>query len=135
MLEAICAQHKAVCSEAYCAVIVGVQVFQGLHEAPAHVACLCSLDSSVHQALPACHGVEEELGGAEAAVEGGGHKALALRCLVAPRKVRQTAVLQHSHLLSWHKRTPLIHAELVRAGHLVQDRQSTWMPARQNCRG
>ena len=78
----------------YRAIIVGVQVFQRLHETPAHVPCFCSLDSSVHQALPACHGVEEELGGTEATVEGGGHKALALRGFVTSREVGQTAILQ-----------------------------------------
>ena len=79
---------------AYRAIIVGVQVFQRLHETPAHVSCLCSLDSGVHQALPARHGVEEELGGTEATVEGGSHKALALRGFVPPREVGQTAILQ-----------------------------------------
>ena len=97
-LQAICTQQKALCFETHCAVIMSVQVFQSLHETPAHVSRLCSLDSSVHQALPACHGVKEELSGAEAAVEGGCHKALALRCLVPARKVRQTAVLHITHI-------------------------------------
>lgn len=92
-LQALCTQQKALCVETHCAIIMGVQIFQSLHETPAHVSRFCSLDSSVHQALPACHGVEEELCGAEAAVEGGGHEALALGCLVPPRKVRQTAIL------------------------------------------
>jgi len=37
--------------------------------------------------------VEEELGGAEASVEGGGNEALALWGLVPSRKVGQTPVL------------------------------------------
>ncbi|KAA6419857.1 MAG: hypothetical protein FRX49_10220 [Trebouxia sp. A1-2] len=44
------------------------------------------LDSCVHQALAPTHGVEEELSGAEASVEGGGNKALALWGLVPSRK-------------------------------------------------
>lgn len=84
---------QSLCS-AYRAIIVGVQVFQCLHETSAHVSCFCGLDSSVHQALPARHGMEEELGGTEATVEGGCHKALALRGFVPTREVGQTAILQ-----------------------------------------
>ena len=56
-----------------------VEVLQGLHEAPAHVARLRGLHGGVHEALPARHGVEEELRGREAAVEAVGHKAPAVR--------------------------------------------------------
>ena len=76
------------------AIVVHVQVLKGLHEAARHVASLRCLDGSVHQALTPPHGVEEELGGTEAAVEGGRHKALGLGRLVTSPEVRQRSVLQ-----------------------------------------
>ena len=54
---------------------MGEQVLQGLHEPPAHVARLRGLHGRVHQALPAGHGVEEELCGRQPAVEAVRHKA------------------------------------------------------------
>lgn len=73
-----------------------MKVLQSLHETSAHVACLCRLDSCVHKALSAPHGVEEELQGGQAGVEGVAHKALASRCLVTLGEVRQGAILQAS---------------------------------------
>ena len=73
---------------------MGIQVLQRLHQPAAHVPRLCSLDGCVHQALPPPHGVEEELGGAEAGVEGGGDEALALGSLVPSGEMGQTPVLQ-----------------------------------------
>jgi len=52
-----------------------------LHQTATHVAGLCSLDGSIHQAFSATHGVEPELSGSEATVEGVGHKTLACVCM------------------------------------------------------
>ena len=60
-------------------VVVREQVLEALDEPARHVARLGRLDRRVHQALAPGHGVEEELGRRQAAVEAGRDKALALR--------------------------------------------------------
>mmetsp|Transcript_12902 Transcript_12902/g.36287 ORF Transcript_12902/g.36287 Transcript_12902/m.36287 type:complete len:406 (-) Transcript_12902:808-2025(-) len=86
--------HDAAAAVAHRCVIVHIQVLQRLHQTPGHVACLGSLHGSVDKPLAAAHGMEEELRGGEATVEGVGDKALPLRRLVVPREVREGAVAE-----------------------------------------
>ena len=71
-----------------------MKVLQSLHQTPAHVACLCGLDSGIHQSFSATHGVEEEFQGRQARVERVADKALASRGLVTSWEMGKGAILQ-----------------------------------------
>ena len=96
MVSSACAQAGW---GAYCAIIVQAEVLQALQEPPGQVACLCSLDSGVHQALPPSHSMKHKLSGVEAPVEGGRHIAFALSLMSHRRKWgRVRSCRQHGHV-------------------------------------